>query len=525
MRLLCQSVSGSMLMVLLLSSSCSTGSGSKQEGTDVVADSGAEDTGSTVEDVASVPDFQGDVSGHEEIKSEVGDDGKIPPLEEPTSECHTPELAVCEQLKPSPSEETGIQSFAVNNAFRLVCPEASGDGWDFTVFHREFQDHQVFFMGEIHGSNEIGPASAALFEYMVRYGGVTVLALEIGMDTSVAMNEYVQTGSQDAAKAFGVDQYSDVMFRKILPEKARSLVEEGFDISVVGIDVPGRLAWVNEQLQDLSDGISDQQVQGLIIETLPPPKNESDYGMLGLDNAYVELARDYYDHVMDNLDTICTAFDEAGCERVEYLAYSLWIGSVFVSQDFMMGAMGGGDQTELMAMMMEREQILIWNYINILPDSETRVYSHVGAAHASQAGWNVAGQLAKFHAPTMDRIYSTAPAYGPGSEVFYGIMTQAVPTEPAVAGASLAGLPEENYYLSTVHPGLDCTDNPFLDEPVPQLGNLYGTSWDAFFFFRHVTADSPGGWWYVIPESARDRFYREATWRMQYAETLLREIQ
>ena len=523
MRLLAQSVFRSMLMLLLVISSCSSGSGSKPGSLDVMDDSGSGDSGSGVADLVGDTGPESDVNGTEEVEPEIADDVSAPPVEEPPGACHTPDLAVCEEVSPAPSEEAAIQSFAVNNAFRLVCPEATGDGWDFTIFHREFQDHQVFFMGEIHGSNEIGPASSALFEYLVRYAGVTVLALEIGMDTSVAMNEYVQTGSPSAAQGFGMDQYSDVMFRKVLPEKARTLVEEGYNITVVGIDVPGRLAWVNEQMQELSDGISDQQVQGLLLDTLPPPKNEEDYGMLGLDNAYVALAEDYYSHVMDNLEIICTAFDEADCERVEYLAYSLWIGAVFVSQDFMMGAMGGGDQAALMAMMMEREQILLWNYKNILPDSDTKVYSHVGAAHASQAGWNVAGQLSQHYGPTKDRIYSVAPAYGPGSKVFYGIMTQSVPTEPAVAGESLAGLPEKNYYLSTVHPGLDCSGNPFLDEPVPQLGNMYGTSWDAFFFYSQITADSPGGWWYVVPQFARDQFYRDASWRMQYAEELLRE--
>jgi hypothetical protein len=308
-----------------------------------------------------------------------------------------------------------------------------------------------------------------------------------------------------------------------LPTVARELVLEGHEITAVGVDVPQRLAWVNEQLELVADMAGDATVQALIVDSLPPPREIDSYGMFGIEDAYVALAEEYYNHIIDNLVLICAAYDESDCQRVEYLAYSLWMGAVFVSQKFMMGAMGGNDP-ELMAMMMEREQILLYNYKQAIGLSGQRVFAHMGSAHGMKGGWNVAGQLDSHWNVTKGQVYTTSPSYGPGSAVFYGIMTQQLPADPQVIAASLQDLPAERYFLSTDDPGLDCTASPFIDMDVPQLGNKYGIAWDAFFYFDKLSADSPGGWFY-IPTAGRERFYREQVQRLQIADRLLRKAQ
>lgn len=511
-------------LLLLLLPACSSGDAGGS-GNDVgsAADLSGE-AQSAAADFSSADALPPDDAGQDLARSDGSwDDDSTPVGPIPASVCGQPAMAECLETSPAPAASGGIQGFAVNNAIPLQCTAGGPGGWDFTVFLREFEGKQIFIFGEVHGSNEIGPASAALFRRLVEHYGVSILALEIGMDTTDDLDEYVQTGSEAALKAFGADQYSDVMFRKLLPEVARELVLEGHEISVVGVDVPQRLAWANEQLELLAAQAEDAAVQGLIVDSLPPPREIDSYGMFGIEDAYVAQAEEYYNHVVDNLDTICAAYEPAGCERVEYLAYSLWMGAVFASQKFMMGAMGGNDP-ELMAMMMEREQILLYNLKQAVGDSGERLYAHMGAAHGMKGGWNVAGQLDSHWAVTQGRVYTTSPAFGPGSSVFYGIMTQQVPPDPQVIAESLQNLPEERYFLSTDDPGLDCTASPFIDMQVPQLGNQYGVAWDAFFYFDKLTADSPGGWFYV-PTAGREGFYRQQVQRLQMAERLLHRTQ
>jgi hypothetical protein len=225
--------------------------------------------------------------------------------------------------------------------------------------------------------------------------------------------------------------------------------------------------------------------------------------------------------VLDNMEAICAPLaDDAECERIEYLAYSLWMGAVFVSQDFMMGSLGGGDQSAMMAAMMEREQILIWTFQNAIPDDDTLLYAHMGAAHAAKGGWNVAGQLDKYYPTTMGQIYSVTPAYGPGSAIFYGFSSQSLPTEPKTLGEALATMPEDRYFLPTAHPGLDCIGNPYEEVNVNGLGGQYGTSYDSFLFYDKLTADKPGGMWYV-GNSAWEQFFIDQVERLRYAQELM----
>ncbi len=507
-------------LTMLLACSSSDGSKATVDAVNSLSDSETMDVLSA-QDLVDPEETLAGMDGGSDLGQLEDLGGEEPDVVVPESLCGQPQLAQCEATTEAPTSQGEKQTFAKNNAFRLRCPESGADGWDFAIFGQQFEGHQAFFMGEVHGSNEIGQASADLMEYMVRTHGATVIALEIGMDTTADMQHYVVTGAEASLKAIGIDQYGDNMFRKLLPERARQLYLEGFDIQMVGFDVPQRLAWLNEELEALAQAMSDDTAKGLLLDTMPPPREIASYGMMGLEQAYVDKAEDYYNHVLDNLTEICAALpDEASCKRAEMLAYSFWIGAVFVSQDFMMGSMGGGDQMAMMQMMMEREQILIWTFQNAIPDDDTICYGHMGAAHASKGGWNVAGQLDKYYDVTKNQIYTVTPAYGPGSAIFYGFSSQALPTEPKAVGEALATMPEDRYFLSTNHPGLDCTENPFVHDMVTGLGVEYGQSYDAFFFYDKLTADKPGGWWYA-GNSAWEQFFIDQVQRLSYAQELM----
>lgn len=454
---------------------------------------------------------------------EVAPEPEVTVPDYPEGACDQPELAECPTTGAAPEGASGETSFAVNNAVPLYCSGSSGPEWDFTVFLREFEGKRLFILGEVHGTNEIAPASAELLDWTVRYAGVNAIALEIGMDTTQAMNQYVQTGDSSDAAAYGAGLYTENMFRRMLPDRAHELVTEGYPIKAYGVDHPQRLAWVNEQLEGIAAGMTDLEAKKKLLENMPPPREEASYGMFGIETAYVNKAEAYSDHVVANLDTICVDFDAEECKHVEMLAYALWIGSVMASQDFMMGGMGGGN-AQMFEMMMKREVLILYNFEQIMKNPAAIVYSHMGAAHAAKDGWNVAGQLDKHFEPAMGQIYTTTPAYGPGSAVFYGISTQNLPPEPKVVSDGLASMPHPNYFLSTNHAGLDCSENPFLDKPEMRLGGIYGSSWDAFFWFKKLTADNPGGW-FNVPNVHFPSFSRSLTARLQLANQLLEEAQ
>jgi hypothetical protein len=155
-----------------------------------------------------------------------------------------------------------------------------------------------------------------------------------------------------------------------------------------------------------------------------------------------------------------------------------------------------------------REELIFWNYRRVIDEVEGGLYAHMGSAHTAKGGFSthVAEMLNEEHSPTTGAVYSVAPAYGPGSRIFYTIGTQPVPEEPVLVSEALADATVDNYYLSTIRPGFDCTENPFpnilTDIGLP--GTSYG-HWDAFFWFRQLTPDVPtGGWGKVLLTPTQD---------------------
>ena len=439
-----------------------------------------------------------------------------------TGQCEQEELATCESTTEPPTINADITVFVENNAIPLKCEVDSEMVWDFEVMMKEYQDKNVFMLGEVHGSNEIGMLSSELFEIMVREAGVNVLVMEIGMDATGPLNEFVRTGDDSSGtpiNEYGFDMYSDNMFRKILPRKAHELYLQGIEIYVVGIDTPQNLAWVNEQIEAIAELITDETVKALILDELPEPREPRSYGMMGLESAYVDRAEDYHEHIVDNQDAICAKLDEANCEQLEFLAFTLYIGAVFVSEEFMMATMTGNMGPEIMEQMEQRERVIYTNYQLALNTEDVRVYAHMGAAHASKEGWTVARRLNEEYPMTIDRVFTTASSYGPGSEIFYGFSTQTLPPEPMTVSNALKLRDIDRYFISTNNPGFDCQQNPYLDVPVPQMGGTYGNSWDAFVWYKELTPERTG---FGKNNSPKARFVQDQIRRMEFANEVLR---
>ncbi len=460
-------------------------------------------------------------------------DVALPPLELPPEfTCGDPDALIpCDTVGPMPTDAASIAQWVGDNAIPLLCTDAQGEHWDFDIFASEFEGMGLFILGEVHGSKEIGTTSADLFEALVHGAGVNVAALEMGMDTTAALNEYILTGNEavlDDGLFWG--QYQDVMFRKTIPRRARKIYEEtGIQVRVVGIDTPQRLAWVNEQITEKAAGLG-AQAKGLLLDVLPAAM-EPPYGSwgMGLDTAYVNLSKNYHKHVLENQDVICAELDPDACEDIEFLAWALYIGALFNSSDFQAAMMGQGNPMDMMMWMNERESLIDYNFRRAAPDASTVMYSHMGSAHAAKGGWNVAALLDEGYAPLQGRVYSVAPAYGAGSEIFYGIQTQNVPAEPASLAGTLSQLPVENYFVSTNQPGVDCSANPFADDVPQQIGGTYGASYDAFFWYRLLTPEQEGwGWGKPTPGAPSDDwradFIADQVARMRFADRMMEEL-
>lgn len=453
--------------------------------------------------------------------NELVEDLYDPDLPDPFLHCGpAPALAVCEATTAAPADASAIKQFVADNIVSLRCEEGAEGEWDFRILLDEFQGYRVFMMGEIHGSNEIGIASAALFETMVLNGGVRVLALEIGMDTNDALNEYIETASPAAAKEIGFDMYGENMFRRLLTEKGHELYQQGIEVLAVGVDAPQRLAWVNEQLEAVAAGLSEE-AQAIILDSLPEALEIIDYGMMGIEKSYVNKAKAYHLQLVSNLDVVCADLEDDDCERIEFLAYALYVGAVVNSQEFMMGAMGGLPEAELMELMAKREVLIHYNFEKALETGD-KVYAHMGAAHTAKGGWNVAEMLNDTGAAAEGEVYTTTPAYGPGSKIFYGFMAQNIPAEPKVVSDVVKDMPMKNYFLSTALPGVDCDENPFLDMSAIMFDADYGVAWDAFIWYRKLTPDTPGGFMSLDPLA---NFFASQTERLNYADFLLMEAQ
>ncbi|MFC1611706.1 hypothetical protein ACFL6C_12160, partial [Myxococcota bacterium] len=174
------------------------------------------------------------------------------PLEE-SCECgRQPSPAVCEQELPAPTTSEEIEGFIRGNLVHVECDEEQTTRWELDYLQEAVTGSNVIIFGEVHGSHEIGVASAAVFAQLAEEGIVNHLALELGVDLSDALQEYVSTGHSMMLNQYGFDYWSPDFYGRKLPETARSLHEQGVSISIGGVDSPWRPSYANEQIEQIA---------------------------------------------------------------------------------------------------------------------------------------------------------------------------------------------------------------------------------------------------------------------------------
>jgi hypothetical protein len=153
---------------------------------------------------------------------------------------------------------------------------------------------------------------------------------------------------------------------------------------------------------------------------------------------------------------------------------------------------GEGAADGLALWLQEREQLLFDNFRFALRDEDGRVYAHMGANHAGKTSDTVAGMLNTVFEPTKGKCYSTAPAYGPGSQVSFAGTVEQLQPEPSLVSNVLQDAVFTNYFLATTAPGQDCQANPIAAiEVSTYLDADYG-AFDALLWIRRLTPERVG---------------------------------
>jgi hypothetical protein len=410
------------------------------------------------------------------------------------------ELPTCGETSPPPEGREAIETFVEETALPLKCVSAEGESWDWRAFEQGFEGKALFMFGEVHYSSELGPASAALFEDLVRRGQVDALALEFGLDATEAMNEYIETGRGPLATEYMVPYYPAAMFIRALMEKARELHLEGYEITAFGVDNPSRFDWINGELEAMGSTLDDE-ARGLLLDTMPVGPRGA---MPEVRVSFVDQTAAYYDHIKANLDTICAAIDEASCERIEILARSLWLAAFIAA-----GLVESGDPEQVMEFFETRETVIIYAYRMSMTTGEERVYAHMGAAHTAKASpvWQYMSVGTALHLEipqTAGRVYSTAPAYGEGSVIGYeGYYEEPLAAEPALVARALQDEDVDTWFVSTGMPSAECVENPLLRMRDEYYGVALGQGYDALVFVRMLTPEVMEGYMSAMPEPAR----------------------
>jgi hypothetical protein len=396
-----------------------------------------------------------------------------------------PGFPACETLAPAPSGGAAVTAFFEEYAIPLWCEGPDGTSVrDLTPFGLDAADAYLVMFGEVHGSNELGILSAALFEYLVRTGRVNALSMEIGVDLSGPLDDYIRTGGGPLVEQGWLSQLSPNMFLRTLSGAARALYLEGYPVTVFGADVPMIPGSALAVVRELTPRLGETRAT---VEPLPAVQ-----GGYWVDEP---AARSWRTRVAARYDDICAELrDTADCERFTQYSNAVWLSAFSAS-----GALYNSSQALVMQFFELREDFIYYTYRANMPSAAVRVYTHMGAAHTAKAtdrwqGYDSVATRMEGHYPvTFGRVYSTTPAYGAGSRIQYGPDIYTLPGEPTVLANALTDETVDEYFASTWRPSEDCVERPQLSARMPDLNVRYADAYDAFTWIRRLTPEvSPG---------------------------------
>ena len=397
-----------------------------------------------------------------------------------------PSLPACPTTTPPPTQNAAIEEFVTDNAVALRCNEPSGkEGWDFQSLLDASAESNLIMTGEVHGSDQIGPMSAALFKTLARAGRIDVVAIEMPMEWSDDADEWVVSGTGFFGETI-VPMMPPAMMWRALPTAAKELHGEGITIPVVGVDFPYDQTKINQRIEAIATSL-DPTVAEALLEGLPPPV---DYQGL-VDQGYVDAAEAYHQHVVGNKAEFCSALDDRTCSRLETYAWALYVGGFTHLPGFF-----GAYTPALMQWFEDREQLIFMNYQHIFADGTERVYAHMGTNHAGKGDDVVAQWLHEQFEPTTGKLFTLTYGMGPDSVITYRGELEDLDPKPTQMSNALSGAPSDVYFLSSVLPGGDCVGNPFKNMTIPNSGwgstLKYGTTYDGIVFYRQLSPEGNG---------------------------------
>ncbi len=389
----------------------------------------------------SVPSADPAVADTPDAGAATPKDDAAPPDPPPPTSCGGPLAPVtCPSVGPAPTSSTAVASFVKDAAVPLRCgttPKSSL--WDVRPLVDLYGSQQVFMMGEVHGTNEIGILSAIVFEQLARQKLVNVVGYELPMDVTEAFDRWVQTGKDPMAEQY-LDYLDPNMFGSILTRTARKLVADGIPVRLVAVDAPQRPSIPLAAIQEVAAKLTTQK--DYVLATLPTNISEPP-------SSADETAVDqYFDHIIAGKTAICSELSTADCERLVAMTHALWVSTFTPFQD----------KQELW--FARREEVIYYNLKTAVPSPSDRLFLHMGAFHTNKQDRSAGSRLAHEYELTKDKVFSVAPAYGDGSVIDYsGHMD--LPGEPRTLTNALTDSPPHPVFVSTTRPGKTCEENPF----------------------------------------------------------------
>lgn len=377
----------------------------------------------------------------------------------------------CGNLAPAPTSSAAINSFIQQNAYPLKCDK----GTDLSAISQLFgKDNQVFMMGEVHGTNEIGIMSEALFEYLVKNNGVNTLAFEGPMDFQESFQNYVETGIKDTTFRQFSYYFAENMFINILTEKARELHSQGYPIQIALVDFSYGTETPIKKIKEVAQKLSTYK--NMVLTNIPDEKGPFDEP----NETYANQTIAYTDTILDKINDICSELNDADCDKLTNMTHALWVAVAIIDMYNV--------YDEWFA---RREFVIYYNLRSYIKDASSKTYMHMGAFHTNKWDSSAGSRLAQEYEVTRNKVISLTAAWGDGSEIFYQYEME-IPAEPEVINDALKTEPNGPYFISSTLAGIECTENP-LSDMILDKSEFYGTMsqlYDGAIYFRQLTPES-----------------------------------
>jgi hypothetical protein len=136
-----------------------------------------------------------------------------------------------------------------------------------------------------------------------------------------------------------------------------------------------------------------------------------------------------------------------------------------------------------------REEVIYYNLRAQLAAAGERMYLHMGAFHTNKYVASAGSRIAREFPPTMDRVFSVAPAYGDESVIWYG-MEVPLDAYPPVVDSSLEEALSDAYFVSTARPSAACVANPLSGLIEDISGGPMAETYDGYLHIRRLTPET-----------------------------------